>query len=44
MIEKRAQTVKLPGVPKDAFGDSDIEEVKAFLVEKCPHVKKFKKI
>lgn len=32
------------GVPKEAFGDSDIEEVKAFLVEKCPQVKKFKKI
>lgn len=32
------------GVPKEAFGDSDIEEVKAFLVEKCPNVKKFKKI
>ncbi len=32
------------GVPKDAFGDTDIEEVKKFLVEKCPQVKKFKKI
>lgn len=32
------------GVPKAAFGDSDIEEVKAFLVEKCPQVKKFKKV
>ena len=32
------------GVPKDAFEDADIEEVKAFLVEKCTGVKKFKKI
>lgn len=32
------------GVPKEAFGDTDIEEVKAFLVEKCTGVKKFKKI
>lgn len=32
------------GVPKDAFGDADIEEVKAFLMEKCTGVKKFKKI
>lgn len=32
------------GVPKDAFSDCDVEEVKSFLLEKCPKVKKFKKI
>ena len=32
------------GVPKDAFYDCDIEEVKTYLVERCPGVKKFKKV
>lgn len=32
------------GVPKDAFLDCDVEEVKAYLVDRCPKVKKFKKV
>lgn len=32
------------GVPKNALKDGDVEELKAFLLEKCVQVKKFKQV